>query len=674
MRVGGVMTLRQRRTVIAASMAAVVAAGASVVLTPGTGAAAARALPLTASAVRATGLYANASGLVMDAGGARKSGVTVRVHKDGTANGKRWLREKDGTIRPAYDIRLCLDVPRARYLVGVALDVATCRGVRSQRFATFRSSGSTPMFFISPVGDRKLCLSLSTGFFDAGDAVTLDRCGPVLTAPGTEVWAATNLDATAGELSSTVALGVAGTTAGSPVQAVELFALPLGALWEAGTENVAQFGRERVLRSVANTSLCLTRVGAEAAGAALRLETCAGSPAQAFMGIEMVYNLSYPAYYVTEPDGRFCVAITSGAVIGHHAALGRCVGTVADLWMAATWITSMDLTTQQSFQYQEIFTDGDVSPQYALSLTGRGAGAKTVLADDTKLATQVWTDLGPSGRAGNPDGSMSLRPLSNLGLCLTVPGGKYALGQQLAAEPCTGNLDQEFFRMSSVSFNGTEEQELVPYGDGGLCLGMPKGVKAGGAVTLLSCSRTQAQAWTTMEAWYLWGGEPAGVIAYPLGVPQNVVTVSSLTGTSATAAIAPVSIGITSQAWFPRDVIGRGARDVPACGPHGMVPGRDLHRGDRAGMQRRHKPGVHLQFGTRRGRHLVSPAQGRRGAWVLRVRGHGVGHGPGDAHLVRGRGFHPDVVRVSRVQVTAVALPGVVALPVAPAWKLGRCA
>ena len=324
----------------------------------------------------------------MDAGGARKSGVTVRVHRDGTANGKRWLREKDWTIRPAYDTRLCLDVPRARYQVGTALDVATCRGIRSQRFATFRSSGSTPMFFISPIGDRKLCLSLSSGFFDAGDAVTLDKCGPMLTESGTEVWAATNLDATAGELDSTIALGVAGSTAGLRA-AVQPWALPLGALWEVGTENVAPFGQERVLRSVANTSLCLTMVGAEAAGAALRLETCSGSPAQAFMGIEVLYNIYNPAYYVTEPDGRFCVAITSGAVIGHHAALGHCVGTAADLWTAATWITGMDLTTQQSYQYQEIYTDGYDSPQYNLSLTGTGAGAKAVLAGDSQLASQV---------------------------------------------------------------------------------------------------------------------------------------------------------------------------------------------------------------------------------------------------------------------------------------------
>jgi hypothetical protein len=552
MRVRGVIPLRQQVTAIAAALAAVLAAAASVVLTPGTGAAATRAVTTTASTVTATGLYANASGLVMDAGGARKSGVTVRVHKDGTANGNRWLREKDWTIRPAYDTRLCLDVPRARYQVGTALDVATCRGITSQRFATYRSSRSTPMFFISPVGDRKLCLSLSSGFFDAGDAVTLDKCGPVLTAPGTEVWAATSLDTTAGEIDSTIALGVAGSTAGSPALAVQSSALTLNSLWEVGTENVAPYGQERVLRSVANTSLCLTRIGAEAAGAALRLETCSGSPAQAFMGIQILYNSNFPGYYITEPDGRFCVAITSGAVNGHDAALGRCVGTAADLWTAATWTTGMDLTTQQSYQYQEIYTDGYVTPQFALSLTGTGAGAKTVLAGDESLASQVWTDLGPSGRVGNADGSMSLRPLSNQGLCLTVPGGKYATGQQLAAEPCTGNLDQEFFRMPSIGFNGTEQQELVPYGDGGLCLGMPKGLKAGAAVTLLPCSYTQAQAWNPFEAWYRWGGEPAEVNAYPLGFPaQHVLTVGSLTGTSATAAAAPFSMGRTSMAWFP---------------------------------------------------------------------------------------------------------------------------
>jgi hypothetical protein len=65
-----------------------------------------------------------------------------------------------------------------------------------------------------------------------------------------------------------------------------------------------------------------------------------------------------PRTNVTESDGQFCVAITSGAVSGHHVALGRCVGTAAYLWTASTWITGMDLTTQQSFQYREIHTEG----------------------------------------------------------------------------------------------------------------------------------------------------------------------------------------------------------------------------------------------------------------------------------------------------------------------------
>src|SRR5258708_29843675 len=68
--------------------------------------------PSLAAAV-ATGIYDNISGLVMDAGGARRSGVTVVLHSDGTQHGKRWLREADGTIRPSYDTGLCLTVPKA---------------------------------------------------------------------------------------------------------------------------------------------------------------------------------------------------------------------------------------------------------------------------------------------------------------------------------------------------------------------------------------------------------------------------------------------------------------------------------------------------------------------------------------------------------------------------------
>lgn len=65
------------------------------------------------AAVTATGLYANASGLSMDAASARKSGVIVRVHSGSDRAGKRWFRERVGTIRAACDTRLCLDVARA---------------------------------------------------------------------------------------------------------------------------------------------------------------------------------------------------------------------------------------------------------------------------------------------------------------------------------------------------------------------------------------------------------------------------------------------------------------------------------------------------------------------------------------------------------------------------------
>lgn len=503
--------------------------------------------------VTATGLYANASGLVMDAGSARKSGVTVRVHRDGNTPGKRWLREPDGTIRPSYDTRLCLDVPKARYRAGVALDVATCENLKSQRFATARPSASTPVFFISPVGDRKLCLSLSDGFFDSGDAVTLAACAPMLTAPGTEVWAAVNLVSQAGELNSTIALGVAGTTAGSPVVATQPWALPLGSLWEVGTTSVAPFRQERVLRPVANTSLCLTRAGTEAAGTALSLQKCTGSPAQAFMGVEVNYNQINPGYYLTEPDGRFCVTIKAGATLGHRAVLGACVGTAADLWTAATWTTGIDLTAGPSDQYMELYTAGPYLSM-SLGLTGDGPGAKTVVADDQQRADQVWTELPPSGRGfpgnvGNPDGTISLRPLSDTALCLTVPGARYAVGQQLSAQPCDGKPDQEFFRLMTSVESGTGE-ELIPYGDGRLCVGTPKGTKAGTPVALIPCAGGPAEAWIMMVDWYQWGGFVPDLYAYSAGGSPTPLTMGTVTGSSAVAEVAPLQEGDPSQAWL----------------------------------------------------------------------------------------------------------------------------
>lgn len=459
-----------------------------------------------AAAVTATGLYANTSGLVMDAGGARKPGVRVVVQPDGAARGKRWLMERDGTIRPAYDTRLCLDVPRARYRAGVQLDVATCGNLKSQRFATSRSSASTPVFFISPVGDRKLCVSESSGFFQPGDAVTLDVCGPMLTAPGAEVWAVSNLSSRVGTFASIIGLGVAGDTVGSPAVAVQVFGLPLGSLWEVGTESVASYGNERVLRPLSNTALCLARAGTESAGTALRLEKCARSPAQAFMGITTIHSTDNPAYLLTEPDARFCVTIKGGAVVGHHAILGPCVGTAADTWTAATWTTGMDLTAASSDQYQELYTASGRAQSYSLGLAGNGAGAKAVVAPDQQRASQVWTGLPPSGQrfpgnAGNPDGSISLRPLSDTALCLTVPGARYVPGQQLAAERCDGKADQEFFRLPAYA-RDRSYQELIPYGDGRLCVGPLKGVKAGAPVGLTPCAASLAHFWSPTRGWY----------------------------------------------------------------------------------------------------------------------------------------------------------------------------
>jgi hypothetical protein len=540
----------------AVATALVTTALVTVCVAPSRGAVAQPRLATQAAATApvATGLYANISGLVMDAGGARRSGVTVVLHPDRSANGRRWLRETDGTIRPSYDTGLCLSVPGGHYRAGAKLDVETCKKLTSQHFDYSRSSGSTPVFFISPAGDRHLCASSATGSFTSGAAVTLASCGSLLTAPQTEVWGTAKPASNIGVIDLNYSLTGTGTTAGSAVVAWNGVGVPLGTLWVVGTEQVAPFGTERVLRPLSNTALCVTVAGAEAAGTALRLETCGPTTSQAFMGIMTIYNTFLPAYFIATPDGQLCVTLKGGPASGHPAVLGPCVGTAADTWAAGTWTTGMDLTASASYSYQELYDNNGPAQAYSIGLTGTGAGAKAVLARNQQKASQVWTDLPPSGAGlpssvGNADGTISLRPLSDTSLCLTVPGANYAAGQQLDVEPCAGQPDQEFLRLIDVAGNGSI-QELIPYGDGQLCV-TAASTTPDTPITLAACGNVTTQSWFPMQGWYQWGGgNVAWVHPYaPTGITQ-VLTMGPSTGTAAAAQTAPIVAGDTAQSWL----------------------------------------------------------------------------------------------------------------------------
>ena len=204
--------------------------------------------------------------------------------------------------------------------------------------------------------------------------------------------------------------------------------------------------------------------------------------------------------YLTTADSAYCVqAAGSGSDSARPIALGSCVGSNRDFWL-----TDLAVTTSASGQFQELYA-GSASLEFSMQVGGSSAaGSGIVLATDAQAAAQVWTDLAPGQTQpiGNPDGSITLRPLSNESVCLAVPGGDYAAGVQLTVQTCDGAVDQEFAR--GLMFSPTD---LVAVGDGEFCVSAPGGIQAGSAVELEPCAGLADQHWSTFSDWYGWAGE-----------------------------------------------------------------------------------------------------------------------------------------------------------------------
>lgn len=500
-----------------------------------------------ATAVTARPLYAFNTGLVLSVVQKAGRGAAVRVESYGGKSGQRWVFGSHGTIRPDENEKLCLNV--IKYRSGSPLELWTCDGKGSERFRTSAPSGHTEVFFVQPTKKTGYCLTALGDVTEeppTGDKVGLASCAGL----ANQAWSWANLDDIAGTVTDSFAMqALRPTSGGSTVTGSNLYAGKLDEYWVSSYSGAVEQSFA-MLHPVDDTALCVTLAGPEKGGAQLQLAGCDGSASQQFMAIGMFFNVNYTISFITTPDSRYCVqAAASGPAADRAIVLGSCEGNGRD-----TWTVDVDMFAPSSYQYQELYP-GDGQLEFSMRVAGAGrAGSSVALSNDDEAATQVWTDL-PPGQAkpeSDPDGSISLRPLSDESLCLTVPGGDYAAGVQLTVQACGGEVGQEFVR----AFGPYDPTDLVAAGDGEFCVTAASGIKAGSPVELEPCAQLADQTWGTFFDWYEWAGQPLGSSGASAD-PGDSLVLSGETAAGGQVGVSP-SPGpadwYTSQDWLEVDV------------------------------------------------------------------------------------------------------------------------
>jgi hypothetical protein len=476
-------------------------------------------------------LYAFNTGLVLTVSAKPARGAAVRVAANAGTAGQRWIFGAHQTLRPAANQKLCLNVPSARYRSGAKLQLWTCTGRANERFSRSAPSADTAVFFVRPAARTKYCLtSLSSPPDEAGSRVGLAPCAALTT----QAWSGTNLDGIAGNITNAWTIqALKPTTAGSAVTGNGQAGDKLNQYWTSDYTGSTE-DSPVLLHPVEDTALCVALAAPEADGAGLDLTGCAEAASRQLMTIPLFVNSAYTLSFITTTDGAYCVsAPASGSPALRPIVLGPCVGNSRDFWTVG-----VDMITALTRQYQELYAGPETGAnglEFSMSVAGSGgAGSGIVLSHDNLAAAQVWTDMVP-GQAkpqGNPDGSITLRPLSNESLCLAVPGGDYAAGTQLTVETCDGQVDQEFARGRQ---NGPTD--LVAVGDGEYCVGAPAGIAAGSAVELEPCAPQDDQTWSTFFAWYQWAGSPLAATE-PANYPGDALVLSGATASGGQVGVA----------------------------------------------------------------------------------------------------------------------------------------
>jgi Ricin-type beta-trefoil lectin domain len=453
-------------------------------------------------------LYAVNTGLVLTVGSSAGQGALVRVRADTGSDGQRWVFGSHGTVSPAENQHLCLNVPVVKHRLTTRLNLWACNGAARQQFVVTAPSAHTPVFFLASVAaDRKLCVSfpavgLSTAIAIRGTKVSLRKCGN----SAGNAFSTTNLQGVVASISMTDwqrALNAnEGSKLGTGVTA-SYQSLQLGQQWESQAS-----GSYASLSPVYNTSLCLAVSGAQRARAPLVLARCDGSAAQQFIGIGLLDG--NPArYFLVSANARFCISTlpkktaVKAPVPTRSVVLRSCPGKSA----GSAWLADMNIPSELAFQFQQFYVVvNDWSGLWpAMATDGGSAGSVTTLSQ-AMTGAQVWTDVNPATMtAGNADGSISIRPLYDMDLCLTVPSADYTAGVQLQVQACDGAADQEFSRQDST-FNGGAADVFSPWGNGGLCVSYAGALASGDQVELAACDGQVSQAWEGWDAWFDWAG------------------------------------------------------------------------------------------------------------------------------------------------------------------------
>lgn len=492
---------------LAASLAGTVSLASTVVGAP--------ALASAEAAVAGEPLYAFNSGLVLTVSASPARGDAVRIETDSGTGGQRWVLSADQTVRPAGNRRLCLDVPGGSYRAGVKLQLWACNGRASERFVTTAPSAHTPVFFLAAAGDRKLCATAPlTAVLDtpeirvAGHRVRLARCAG---AQG-QAWSATSLASTVGQFAQFTATdtddlvvadqGAAGTAAG-----LDPGTNSLDEQWEATAS-----GGGWLLSPVDDTANCLTIEGTARLTAALRVEPCTGSSAQVFTMIYLRITVQVSYNLFAADDASYCIEPgTASRLYPLSAVLGRCPDTATvqtRFWMVTntTPLAYTDLDPATTGEFQQFLDEPQTySNGYAMTADGTKSGSAVSLANPPNAIGQTWTDITPGTlTSGNPDGSISIRPLNELGVCLTVPGGNDTAGQALQVQTCNGGTDQEF--TVAQEDDGPDVASFSPYSAPGLCLGPEGSVAAGEPIVLQTCGSPvdPADTWGGWNNWSAW--------------------------------------------------------------------------------------------------------------------------------------------------------------------------
>jgi hypothetical protein len=439
-------------------------------------------------------LYAFNTGLVLTVPQGAATGAHVRIESPANLSGQAWSLNAKGNLTPSSNPHLCLNEwtdRKGRH----GLDVRRCDGSAAERFVTAAPSEHTPVFFISPRVDRTLCV---TARLDVSPLMTriitpivgLSRCAN----DQGQAWSTANLRNQAGQFSLGFSYDMIVPGTGRPGGLASL-GPATNSLSEEWALTPGHSGM--TFSPIENTSSCLT---AGTVRQQLKLSACNGSQAQSIVPILLRPTTNFTIYLLAVDGARHCISWGKALKQIRPVLVGPCPNTdnanSRGIWFTESWNTYNSQLPSISFDFADLFDEPwNYSNQFGMTARGTASGTAVALAQAWNGFTQAWTDLRPGTvSAGNPDGSISIRPANDLHLCLTVPGAKYQAGVKLQVQTCNGAADQEFAG-TMPSVNGLSGPAVFsPFAESSLCIAPLSGVKAGSQIGLEGCPSPQTLA------------------------------------------------------------------------------------------------------------------------------------------------------------------------------------